>query len=147
MSALIASQQPGGPITAIRLLNAPQIGAVAPILLTAYATPDRVAALIALGDLSVLGANLGDGPQAVTRPTPDTCVAFSRDWGEAHMLRSFKTRSDLQAFDRDGRPDYLYLFDGSVWRGTLRFQSFWLSWKSLSEMLATIQQAQEGVAA
>lgn len=147
MSALIASQQPGGPITAIRLINDPQIGAVGPILLTHYATPDRVAALIGLGDLSVLGAQLGNGPQAVTRPALDTCVAFSRDWGEAHMLRSFKTRSDLQAFDRDGRPDYLYLFDGTTWRGTLRINTWWLSWNALDKMLATIQQAQEGVAA
>ena len=140
MSALIASQQPGGPITAIRLLNTPQIGAVAPILLTAYATPARVAALIALGDLSVLGSQLGDGPQPVTRPALDTCVAFGRDWGDSRGLHRFTTRDGMLSAVRD---DYVYLFDGTTWRGTLRVNAWWLPWKALSEMLATIRHAQQ----
>lgn len=58
-----------------------------PILVGHYDTEEKVRALLDLGDLSVLGPELGekhDG-RAIPRTAPDAwCVAYARDMGEDH---------------------------------------------------------------
>jgi hypothetical protein len=131
MTALIAYQStPDDPIRAIRLLNDSHILAAGRVLQAHYATPDRVEALIAMGDLVTLGAHLGDGVQRVTHPTPDTCVALHRDWGDALLVLLCADRESLLRTD-DG---YVYLYANGQWEIKVR----WRDWSPVADVIALL---------
>ena len=70
------------------------------ILVESYKNTSQVDALLALGDLSILGED------------PEKCVAYARDRGESDVdAKTYKDRGD---YDLHG-PSYTYLFDGERW--------------------------------
>jgi hypothetical protein len=85
------------------------------ILTEHYADMDKVNALMKLGDLSVLGKEIGEKQDFNDRDEPrrkSWCLAYGRDRGESNV--SVKT-SDYKALINDQDVDYVYVFDGDYW--------------------------------
>lgn len=85
----------GGNVKSIYLHNDGYESHVLPILTGHYSTTKRVMALMALGDLSVLGENLGTKHDF--RSCPDkTCNAYGRDRGEDGVAATDWTREEFE---------------------------------------------------
>ena len=83
------------------------------ILTQHYQDMDKVNALMKLGDLSVLGEELGE-KQDFDAPHlgMNWCLAYGRDRGEENV--SVKT-CDYSELINDQNVDYVYVFDGDYW--------------------------------
>lgn len=83
------------------------------ILSQHYQDMDKVNALMKLGDLSVLGNEIGE-QQDFEAPRLDMnwCLAYGRDRGEENV--SAKT-GDFFQLTTDQSVDYVYIFDGDYW--------------------------------
>jgi len=81
------------------------------ILTEHYADMDKVNALMKLGDLSVLGEQIG-GKHDFNKRTRGWCLAYGRDRGEMNV--SVKT-GDYKELINDRNVDYVYIFDGDYW--------------------------------
>ena len=81
------------------------------ILTEHYADMDKVNALMKLGDLSVLGEQIG-GKHDFNKRTRGWCLAYGRDRGESNV--SVKT-GDYKELINDQNVDYVYIFDGDYW--------------------------------
>ena len=77
-----------------------------PILLAAYDTEEKVRALLALGQLSVLGPELGEKHDFRDDSHPDWCTAYGRDRGERNVAAKRYAIDALAC-----GVDYAYLFD------------------------------------
>jgi hypothetical protein len=79
-----------------------------------YADMDKVNALMKLGDLSVLGNQIGGQQDFNDRSThnPNWCLAYGRDRNEPNT--SVKT-GDYSKLINDHSVDYVYVFDGDYW--------------------------------
>ena len=131
------------------------LGGVGALLADCYSTDEKVRALLALGDLSELGAVVGDKipfDQREWRPSPRgrgwvdqalQCVAYGRDRGdvgqqatESVSFDDLKREHLLGSFG----PDHLYLFyPGEGWRW-FPYPFFEDQGRLLSEVLAEVQQ-------
>lgn len=95
------------------------------ILLENYNSVGVVNQLMALGDLSVLGANLYSDvskQHTFVTPQPDVCVAYGRDRGEDNTHSVCYTSLSQYEHNMDGDMKYIeyqYLFDNDhwIWRG------------------------------
>ena len=101
----IGMRMPDGTVQAVYVHHDAYVAGVGAILGGWYDTPEKVEALLALGDLSSLETTLAD------------TVAYHRDRGEnIRMPRNYR---DIDAYRRNGMndfgADYLYLYDGSKW--------------------------------
>lgn len=91
-----------------------------------YKDPAKVAALIALGDISQLGERIVPrGPHSFEKPERGTTVAYMRDRGEAGLepITGPTVDSVAENIEHDG---YVYAFDGCQW---------WLGDKLLADEL------------
>jgi hypothetical protein len=84
------------------------------ILIDHYADMDKVNALMKLGDLSILGAEIGEKQDFYDRFTYEQnwCLAYGRDRNEPNT--SVKTTQFIDLLKDDG-VDYIYVFDGDYW--------------------------------
>ncbi len=95
------------------------------ILLENYNSVGVVNQLMALGDLSVLGAKLYSDvskQHTFVTPQPDVCVAYGRDRGEDNTHSVCYTSLSQYEHNMDGDMkdiEYQYLFDNDhwIWRG------------------------------
>lgn len=87
---------------------------VGQILLNHYTNMDKVNALLKLGDLSVLGKEIGEKQDFndYKNLNRDWCLAYGRDRGESNI--SAKT-GDYKELISDKSVDYVYVFDGDYW--------------------------------
>jgi hypothetical protein len=76
-----------------------------PILRDHYKTEEKVRALMALGDVSSLGAEIGEKHNFDAAPD-GVCNAYGRDRGERDCESRRQTRSEFE-----GQQFYSYLFD------------------------------------
>ena len=108
--------QDGETITAIYCHFDGYPSAVGQELSDHYTDPEKVRALVALGDLSVLGAELGKQQDFDAPNGEDWCLAYGRDRGEKGV--GAKTHSGESEFlfsaERHGT-EYAYLFRDSTW--------------------------------
>jgi hypothetical protein len=81
------------------------------ILTEHYADMDKVNALMKLGDLSVLGEQIGE-KHDFNKRTRGWCLAYGRDRGESNV--SVRT-GDYKELINDQNVDYVYVFDGDYW--------------------------------
>jgi len=81
------------------------------ILIEHYTTVDKVKELLALGDLSSLGENIGS-KHDWRNPPEKECNAYGRDRGEKRAGARNKLFQDLL---NDDNVDYVYVFDGDYW--------------------------------
>lgn len=84
------------------------------ILTEHYTTLDKVKELLALGDLSILGPEIGEQRDFNKRDSQNRnwCLAYGRDRGErgtGAKLGDFKTTISEVGVD------YVYIFDGDYW--------------------------------
>lgn len=83
----------------------------APILLEHYATPQRVAMLLELGDLSSLDAKIGEKHNFDSSPD-GVCNAYGRDRGEKNtQARHYKHEADLSKMLKEAWTEWVYVFD------------------------------------
>lgn len=85
------------------------------ILVENYNTTEKVSALLKLGDLSILGKEIGQKQDFDDRKThnDDWCLAYGRDRGEYNTDIEAKS-GVLQEIIGD--QDYTYIFDRGKWR-------------------------------
>ena len=84
------------------------------ILIDHYADMDKVNALMKLGDLSILGAEIGEKQDFYDRSTHNQnwCLAYRRDRNEPNTSVTTTQFADLL---KDDSVDYIYVFDGDYW--------------------------------
>lgn len=84
-----------------------------------YTTPEKIDALMALGDLSVLGAEIGIKKNFDTDALNGECLAYGRDRGEEGTgARTHATEIDYINYrDRQGC-EYGYFWNGTEWETT-----------------------------
>lgn len=85
-----------------------------PLLTEHYATAERVAALIDLGDISTLDREIGDAHSFDSCPD-GWCNAYGRDRGEKNV--GADDYGSISEFDREANNDYAYLFTAGAWLG------------------------------
>jgi len=93
------------------------------ILREHYNTPSKVADLIALGDLSSLGTEIGqvhpfdrNHAEPELEMTDNWCMAYGRDRGETGTkAQTFKTIAEWVEAEAERWCEYFYLFDGQDW--------------------------------
>ena len=91
-----------------------------PILTQHYATEDAVNSLLRLGDLSILGPQIGEAhdfrshyPVASER---GWCLAYGRDRGDKDTgMRGFATEEELLASANERWAKFVYLFRDGRW--------------------------------
>jgi hypothetical protein len=84
------------------------------ILTDHYADMDKVNALMKLGDLSILGPEIGGQQDFDDRSTHnrDWCLAYGRDRNEPNTNVKNGNYNDIIS---DTQVDYVYIFDGDYW--------------------------------
>ena len=91
-----------------------------PVLVRHYATADAVAALLDLGDLSVLGPQVGRRHKFATHgenaEAQEWCLACGRDRGDKDAgRRAYATEAEFLAAAPDRWAEYVYLFRDGRW--------------------------------
>jgi hypothetical protein len=112
---------------------------VGQMLATHYATPEKVTALIALGDLSCLDENLAPAPgqhHSYENRAKGVTVAYGRDRGEADTAPRYDaTIKGVKARATKCWAEYLYLFFGGKWQVAERTSRGWTAPTSLAVKL------------
>jgi hypothetical protein len=125
----IARQLPSGQIESIYCHFDGYPSHHAPILLDAYSTEERVKELLDLGNLSILGPEIGQEHDfdSHIRKAPDSwCLFYGRDRHEPNNRST--TYIDERAFldaCKDSWADFLYLFQCGRWAWRTREATFW----------------------
>lgn len=115
--ALIALQETDGAYTTIYTHWDGYPSHHGAILTEAYATEERVRALLALGDLSTLGRELGEKHafEDRTERTRNWCTSYSRDRGEDDTAAKLYAGPDeLAQAATDCWAEYVYVFAPST---------------------------------
>lgn len=88
-----------------------------PILLNHYNTEAKIRGLLKLGNLSVLGKELGKKHDFNTQYDvyPDWCKAYKRDRGDKLELAKNKTVALFEEMCRNSDQEWMYLFNNGVW--------------------------------
>jgi hypothetical protein len=92
----------------------------APILKAGYATDAKVAELMNLGDLCILGPEIGhkhDGDEHAKNPSAtNMCLAYGRDSND-HNSEKRIYETELEAIEEAEKScaDYVYLFQDGAW--------------------------------
>ena len=81
-------------------------------LVKCYDTPEKVDALLALGDMYYLREKLAPAPgrHDFDVPQPGVTVAYQRDRGCSGWKATIKTFEELSDWERDG-VEYIYIYD------------------------------------
>ena len=86
------------------------------ILAEHYTSPNNIDMLFALGDLSVLGAEIGSKKDFDTGNLNGECLAYSRDRGENDVeAKMHLSREKWLAVREDQGCEFAYLWNGSAW--------------------------------
>ena len=111
----IGMEQPNGEVRSIYCHWDGYPEGVGATLREHYTNPEKVEALIALGDISSLNRAVSVNIPGVTHtfdnPDPDVTVAYHRDRGEE--FRAPRVDSSVEAFSRSDIEEYGYVFTQS----------------------------------
>ena len=111
----IGMEQPNGEVRSIYCHWDGYPEGVGATLKEHYTNPEKVEALIALGDISVLGrfvdVNIPGVVHTFDKPAPCVTVAYHRDRGEE--FRAPRVDSSVEAFSRSDIEEYGYVFTQS----------------------------------
>ena len=109
----IARLNNDGSITSIYCHFDGYLDGVGAMLLGHYTTQDKVDALIALGDLSILGETIGEKQDFDSARGTAMCLAYGRDRGEKGVDAVHSVNhAALLDLVKDSWEEYVYLFDG-----------------------------------
>ena len=81
------------------------------ILKEHYKTEAKVNALMELGDLSVLGPEIGEKQDFNNTQSNNWCLAYGRDRGESNVSANTAPLEEII-----GDQDYTYIYDNGEWR-------------------------------
>lgn len=81
------------------------------ILKEHYKTEAKIDALLELGDLSVLGEEIGEKQDFNNRQSNNMCLAYGRDRGETDIEARI-TEDESEFMDQE----YSYLWNGAEWK-------------------------------
>jgi|694.fasta_scaffold71944_3 hypothetical protein len=110
----IAKLQPDGSVKEIYCHWDGHPSSVGKTLMEHYTTEEKVDQLIALGNISVLGKEIGS-KQDFDNPVKDTCVVYGRDRDEVNMeANHFANPQDWHAYCNESHYEYSYLFLGET---------------------------------
>jgi hypothetical protein len=113
--SIIARQNPDGSLDAIYCHWDGYPDHNGKILKEHYRSAEKVDALIALGNLSGLGNEIGEKTSFATDST-DQCIAYGRDRGDEHQEATHcDSYADLVELCNDYAIGYLYLFKDNIW--------------------------------
>lgn len=85
-------------------------------LSTYYTTDEKIDALMALGDLSTLGAEIGSKKDFDTAPLDDECLAYGRDRGDVETeAKVHDTYIDYINYRAMQGCEFAYFWNGSAW--------------------------------
>jgi hypothetical protein len=90
-------------------------------LLEHYKTQEKVDALLALGNLSILREEVGDSVPNPSRfdahldPHPTWCLAYGRDRGETGQQAKVTSDMEFAVFCDRSDAEFVYLFDAGTW--------------------------------
>lgn len=140
-TAAIGMKQADGSVKAVYLHWDGYPGYAGAILGGWYKTPEQVAALIKLGNLSQIGAKLAPAPgrpHNMAKPQDDVVLAYHRDCGE--RLQRPTRFASVEEYRQNGKAqlsaEYLYLFDDGKWNV---YGLYGISeWVELNVVLGTI---------
>lgn len=105
-----------GTVTAIYCHWDGDLEGVGTTLVEHYTNPDRIHALMTLGDLSVLGANIGT-KQDFSNPDVDTCISYSRDRNEDNAeAQTFISVDQFLKSDTYSWCEFFYIFENGEWK-------------------------------
>lgn len=93
------------------------------VLVKHYATPERAAALVALGHVEVVGRHLAPpSPDISAQETMSCTVAYHRDYdGNLEICHAATLDAVFDALDDDaGNATTAYVFDGEEWMFFMR---------------------------
>ena len=81
-----------------------------------YTTDEKIDALMALGDLSVLGTEIGSKKDFDVSVLHDECLAYGRDRGEhGAAAKVHETYIDFIIYRNDQGCEFAYLWNGVNW--------------------------------
>ena len=83
-----------------------------------YTDESKIKELLDLGDLSVLGSDIGEKQDFKNPTSEDWCLAYGRDRDEIHKTEAVLYGSRKQFYDEavsDYCADYVYMFDKGEW--------------------------------
>lgn len=95
------------------------------LLVEHYANRERIEELLALGDLSFLGPEIG-GPQEFDKARDGWCLAYGRDRGETG-IEAIVDKTEGEFLDRAWKQwgEFAYLFRGGKWLFTTEKRGKW----------------------
>lgn len=119
--AAVGIQHPDGSIQAIYVHSDGYLDGVGKALAQHYTEPAKVEQLVKLGDLSSLGAEIGEkhdfNTHWETLEPRDWCLAFGRDRGEKGTeAHSFASIEELREWAAQVWAEYIYLFTADGWQ-------------------------------
>jgi len=98
------------------------LGYVGRVLHTYYQSSPKVNKLISMGDMSMLGADIGEKHKFEARSeylndeTATQCTFYNRDRGEEDTeWKTFHSEAELFDYYSGAGVDYYYLYDHGVW--------------------------------
>lgn len=102
-------------------------------LLEHYQDPEKVAELIALGDISYLSDYVNPiGEHNYSKPERGVTVAYGRDRGESGTEAEHReTLQEVIEYFKNSHNGYVYVFDGKTWK---------VNGQDLAERLKEIQE-------
>ena len=109
-----------------------------PLLVGHYETPEKVAALLELGDISVLGSEIGEAHDFdAPRMHPTWCRVYGRDRGETGTEAYVYANEDEYAKSAPGV--FHYLFREGKWFGRNAYTDMDTGWVPVEELLSQYQ--------
>lgn len=99
-----------------------------------YRTTEKIFQLLSHGDLSSLGAEIGEKHDFHTREHTNWCKYYGRDRGEVGAeMQVFDSREEFVNWYSDHGSEYFYLWDKGHW-----IYSQGRSWKDLAQAVESI---------
>lgn len=138
--SFIGLEHTDGRIDSIYCHNEGEPSDKAGVLIHHYADTEKVISLLLLGDISVLGSEIGSAHAFDDLSHPTWCKAYARDRGEAFCApMSSYNRSAYLAKANAANAEYAYLFTNGVWMccEPSEFPAHQPNWQLLSNFLDT----------
>ncbi len=112
-STITMVHENGGSVTSIYVHSDGDTNSVGAILKEHYTAPEKIAALMRLGNLSSLGPELGV-KHDFNKPDPAVCNAYKRDRGErGQSAQRYETLTEFMI--NSCSQQYNYLFENGEW--------------------------------
>lgn len=112
--------QPGDSVRSIYSHSDGYPSYVGKLLLENYTTPEKINQLLDLGDISLLGSEIGEKHNFEDRSHPTWCRAYGRDRNKDVKQIKARKHVSVAEFLMECKEDYTYLFDPATGQWSYR---------------------------